>query len=174
MMLTDEERALILAIQDGLPIVPEPYRAVAEQVGTTEERALEILHALSARGVIKRLGAIPNHLALGFTANGMAVWDVPDDRVSQAGRKVGSFSEVSHCYLRPRQPPGWPYNLFAMVHGQSRREVLATVGRIAQEADIADRPHAVLFSTRQFRKRGTRLREATPGEGSRRGDQGPE
>jgi siroheme decarboxylase len=162
MMLTDEERALILAIQDGLPIVPEPYRAVAEQVGTTEERVLEILRALSARSVIKRLGAVLNHLALGFTANGMAVWDVPDDRVSQAGRKVGSCPEVSHCYLRPRQPPDWPYNLFAMVHGQSRQEVLATVGRIAQEADIAARPHAVLFSTRQFRKRGTRLREAGP------------
>jgi len=156
-MLTDEERALILAVQDGLPIVREPYRAVAEQMGTTEERVRELLRALLARGVIKRLGAVPNHIALGFTANGMAVWDVPDDRVSEAGRKVGGFPEVSHCYRRPRRPPDWPYNLFAMLHGRSRREVLATAERIAAEAGIADLPHAVLFSRRQFRKRGARL-----------------
>jgi DNA-binding Lrp family transcriptional regulator len=156
-MLTNEERALILAVQDGLPIVPEPYRAVAEQMGTTEERVLELLRALLARGVIKRLGAVPNHITLGFTANGMAVWDVPDDRVTEVGRRVGGFPEVSHCYRRPRRPPDWPYNLFAMVHGRSRREVLATVERIAAEAGIADLPHTVLFSRRQFRKRGTRL-----------------
>jgi len=73
------------------------------------------------------------------------------------GRRVGGFPEVSHCYRRPRRPPDWPYNLFAMVHGRSRREVLATVERIAAEAGIADLPHTVLFSRRQFRKRGTRL-----------------
>ena len=160
-MLTDEERALILAVQDGLPIMPEPYRAVAEQMGATEERVRELLRALLARGVIKRLGAVPNHIALGFTANGMAVWDVPDDRVSEAGRKVGGFPEVSHCYRRPRRPPDWPYNLFAMIHGRSRREVLAAVERIAAQAGIAGLPHAVLFSRRQFRKRGARL--PTPG-----------
>jgi siroheme decarboxylase len=156
-MLTDEERTLILAVQDGLPIVREPYRAAAERLGTTEERVRELLRALLARGVIKRLGAVPNHIALGFTANGMAVWDVPDDRVSEVGRRIGSFPEVSHCYRRPRRPPDWPYNLFAMLHGRSRREVLAVVERIAAEAGIADLPHAVLFSRRQFRKRGTRL-----------------
>jgi DNA-binding Lrp family transcriptional regulator len=156
-MLTDEERALILAVQDGLPIVREPYRAVAERLGTTEERVRELLRALLARGVIKRLGAVPNHIALGFTANGMAVWDVPDGRVSEVGRKVGGFPEVSHCYRRPRRPPDWPYNLFAMVHGRSRQEVLAVVERIAAEAGIADLPHTVLFSRRQFRKRGARL-----------------
>jgi DNA-binding Lrp family transcriptional regulator len=161
-MLTDEERALILAVQDGLPVVREPYRAVAEQMGTTEKRVLELLRALLARGVIKRLGAVPNHIALGFTANGMAVWDIPDDRVSEVGRRVGGFPEVSHCYRRPRRPPDWPYNLFAMVHGRSRPEVLATVERIAAEAGIADLPHAVLFSRRQFRKRGARLHAPGP------------
>jgi DNA-binding Lrp family transcriptional regulator len=174
MALTEEERQVLLAIQDGLPLVPEPYREVGTRLGMSEERVMELVRSMLAEGKIKRLGAVPNHYALGIRANGMAVWDVPDDRVSQAGRKVGSFPEVSHCYLRPRQPPDWPYNLFAMVHGQSRQEVLATVGRIAQEADIVDRPHEVLFSTRQFRRRGTRLRKGSPGEASRRGDQGPE
>jgi DNA-binding Lrp family transcriptional regulator len=158
-MLTDEERRLIVAIQDGLPLVPEPYRAVAEELGTTEEHVLALLGSLLERGVVKRLGAVPNHYALGITANGMAVWEVPDDLVGEVGRKLGSLPEVSHCYRRARRPPDWPYNLFAMVHGRSRREVLAAVERIAEEAGIAGLPREVLFSTRQFRKRGTRLSE---------------
>ena len=162
MMLTDEERALILAIQDGLPIVPEPYRAVAEQIGTTEEHVLETLRALAARGVIKRLGAVPNHLALGFTANGMAVWDVPDDRVSEVGSRLGGMPEVSHCYRRPRRPPDWPYNLYAMVHGYTREEVMAAVERIAHELGIASLPHEVIFSTRPLKKQGTRVQARPP------------
>ncbi len=157
-MLTDEERQLILTIQDGLPLVPEPYRAVAEGLGSSEERVLALLRSLLERGVIKRLAAVPNHYALGITANGMAVWDVPDDRVSEIGRKVGGLPEVSHCYRRPRRPPHWPYNLFAMAHGRSRQEVMLAVQRIAEKTGIAGLRHDVLFSTRQFQKRGTRLR----------------
>ena len=159
-MLSEEERQLILAIQDGLPLAPQPYRAVAEKLGTSEERVLTLVRSLLERGVIKRLAAVPNHYALGITANGMAVWDVPDDRVSEIGRKVGNLPEVSHCYRRPRRPPDWPYNLFAMVHGRSRQEVMLAVQRIAEKTSIAGLPHEVLFSRRQFRKRGTRLRGA--------------
>lgn len=155
--LTDEERRLILAIQDGLPLTPRPYDAVAKALGTTEERVLETLGSLLERGVVKRLGAVPNHYALGITANGMAVWDVPDDRVSEAGRLLADRPEVSHCYRRPRRPPHWPYNLYAMIHGRSREEVLAVVKRLSEQAGLEGVPQTVLFSVRQFRKRGTRL-----------------
>ena len=155
--LTDEERRLILAIQDGLPLTPRPYDAVAKALGTTEERVLETLGSLLERGVVKRLGAVPNHYALGITANGMAVWDVPDDRVSEAGRLLADRPEVSHCYRRPRRPPDWPYNLYAMIHGRSREEVLAVVKRLSRQAGLEGVPQTVLFSVRQFRKRGTRL-----------------
>ena len=155
--LNDEERLLLLATQDGLPIVERPYAAVAERLGMTEERVIALLASLLQRGVVKRLGAVPNHYGLGITANGMAVWDVPDESVGGFGRRLASMPEVTHCYQRPRCPLEWRYNLYAMVHGHSREEVLATVRRIAGEAGLSGFPHEVLFSVRQFRKRGARL-----------------
>jgi DNA-binding Lrp family transcriptional regulator len=161
--LTKEERRLILAVQDGLPVVARPYEAVADKLGLTEERVITLLQSLMEKGIITRLGAVLNHLALGFTANGMAVWDVPDGEVATVGAKVASFSAVTHCYRRPRRLPDWPYNLYAMLHGRSRREVLETAQRIAAGAGISHYPHDVLFSARQFRKRGMRLSPGTAG-----------
>lgn len=155
-------------MQDGLPIVARPYEAVARGLGTTEQQVIALLRSLMERGIVTRLGAVLNHRALGFTANGMAVWDVPDGRVTEAGRKVASFAAVTHCYRRPRRPPDWPYNLYAMLHGRSRKEVTATAERIAAEAGIAACPHDVLFSVRQFRKRGMRLQSPTEAGGEDR------
>ena len=161
-MLTEEERQVLLAIQDGLPLVPEPYRKVADRLGMSEEQVMELVRSLLAEGKIKRLGAVPNHYALGIRANGMAVWDVPDDRVSEVGPRLGQMPEVTHCYRRPRRPPDWPYNLFAMVHGYTREEVLAAVERIARELGIDGLPYEVIFSTRVLKKQGTRV-QARPG-----------
>lgn len=155
--LTDEERRVLAAIQDGLPLVREPYRLVAEQLGLPEQRVLDAIASMLEQRKIKRIGAVPNHYALGITANGMSVWDVPDDRVAEIGRCLGDREEITHCYRRPRHP-GWPYNLFGMVHGRSRDDVLAAVERIARELNIARYPHDVLFSTRMLKKRGTRVR----------------
>ncbi len=165
-MISEEERLLLLAIQDGLPLVPEPYRKVGERLGMTEERVMELVRSMLAEGKIKRMGAVPNHYALGIRANGMAVWDVPDDRVSEVGPRLGQMPEVTHCYRRPRHPPDWPYNLFAMVHGYTREEVLATVEHIAGELGLDQYPHDVIFSTRLLKKRGTRLGR---GVGERKG-----
>ena len=156
--LTEDERLVLLAIQDGLPLAPEPYRKVGERLGMSEERVMEVVRSLLDQGKIKRLGAVPNHYALGITANGMAVWQVPEDRVSEIGRRLGDMPEVSHCYRRPARPPDWPYNLFAMVHGYSREEVRETVERIGRELGIDGYAHTVLFSTRLLKKRGTRVR----------------
>ena len=161
-MLTEEERQVLLAIQNGLPLVPQPYREVGERLGMSEEGVMALVRSMLAEGKIKRLGAVPNHYALGIRANGMAAWDIPDDRVSEVGPRLGQMPEVTHCYHRPRHPPAWPYNLFAMVHGYTREEVLTTVARIARELGIADLPHDVLFSTRLLKKRGTRV-QARPG-----------
>lgn len=168
-MLTEEERQVLLAIQNGLPLVPQPYREVGERLGLSEERIMTLVRSMLAEGKIKRLGAVPNHYALGIRANGMAAWDIPDDRVSDVGTRMGQTPEVTHCYRRPRHPPAWPYNLFAMVHGYTREEVLTTVERIARELGIAGLPHDVLFSTRLLKKRGTRVQarsspQTCPGE----------
>jgi DNA-binding Lrp family transcriptional regulator len=156
-MLDATDRRLIAATQGGLPLVREPYRALAEQLGLQEADVISRLQNLLQRGAIRRIGAIPNHYALGFTANGMSVWDIADDAVAEVGAKVGALDFVTHCYERPRHLPLWPYNLFAMVHGRTRDEVRAKVAEIATLIGNESRGHDVLFSTRILKKTGLRI-----------------
>jgi DNA-binding Lrp family transcriptional regulator len=151
------DRRIVAATQAGLPLCPRPYGAVAEQAGLSEREVVARLKRLLARGAIRRIGAVPNHYALGFGANGMSVWDVADEAVSEAGRKVGALDFVTHCYRRPRRLPLWPYNLFAMVHGKTRHEVEEKVAQIAALLGSADRGHEVLYSTRILKKTGLRI-----------------
>lgn len=156
-MLDATDRRLIAATQGGLPLVREPYRALAGQLGLNEADVIARLTRLLNDGAIRRIGAIPNHYALGLTANGMSVWDVDDRAVAEAGLRIGVLDFVTHCYERPRHPPLWPYNLFAMVHGRSRQEVLDKVERIAALLSPDARAHEVLFSTRILKKTGLRI-----------------
>jgi siroheme decarboxylase len=156
-MLDVIDRQLIAATQGGLPLMREPYRALAEQLGLDEADVLARLQRLLDTGAIRRIGAIPNHYALGLTANGMSVWDIADNAVAEVGAKVGALDFVTHCYERPRHLPLWPYNLFAMVHGRTRDEVRAKVAEIAELVGPAARGHDVLFSTRILKKTGLRI-----------------
>ncbi len=156
-MLDAMDRRLIAATQGGLPLVAEPYRVLAGQLGLDEAEVIARLQKLLDRGAIRRIGAIPNHYALGFTANGMSVWDIADEDVVEVGPKVGALDFVTHCYERPRHLPVWPYNLFAMVHGRTRDEVRAKVAEIAVLVGPAARAHDVLFSTRILKKTGLRI-----------------
>nr|ACF98053.1 putative heme D1 biosynthesis protein NirH [uncultured bacterium 888] len=151
------DRRLIVATQAGLPLVPRPYALVAAAVGASEGEVIERLRLLLQRGVIRRIGAVPNHFALGYRANGMSVWDVDDAHVDRLGERIGALDCVSHCYRRPRRLPSWPYNLFAMVHGRNRAEVEGEVDAIAKLLGSAARGHAVLYSRRILKKTGMRL-----------------
>lgn len=151
------DRKLIKATQSGLPLEPRPYHALAARLGIPADDVMARLNRMLASGVIRRIGAVPNHYALGFRANGMSVWDVPDECVRDIGLRVGALDFVSHCYRRPRHPPLWPYNLFAMVHGRSRDEVRAKVAEIAALIGPDDHGHDVLFSTALLKKTGLRL-----------------
>ena len=151
------DRRLIAATQSGLPLVRSPYGSLAETLGLSEPEVIARLEALLEAGIIRRVGAVPNHYALGYSANGMSVWDVRDELVSEVGRRVGALDCVTHCYRRPRRAPLWPYNLFAMVHGRSREEVTEQVARIAGLIGAAARSHDVLYSTRILKKTGLRL-----------------
>lgn len=151
------DRALIVATQGGLPLVSRPYHVVGEKVGIAGEEVIARLRALLETGVIRRIGAVPNHYAIGWTANGMTVWDVADERVDELGLRVGSLDFVTHCYRRPRALPAWPYNLFAMVHGNSRDEVRDKAARIAALLGEASRGGDILFSTRILKKAGLRI-----------------
>ena len=156
-VLDATDRRIIVATQEGLPRVREPYHAVARQLGISPEEVISRMQRMLDCGVIRRIGAVPNHYALGYQANGMSVWDVPDERVHELGKKIGNLDFVSHCYHRPRHLPDWPYNLFAMVHGRDAAGVEAKVSRIAEMLGVADRGHAVLYSTRILKKTGLRL-----------------
>jgi len=151
------DRRLIVATQEGLPRLCRPYHAIAEKLGIGPDEVTARLRRMLDSGVIRRIGAVPNHYALGYRANGMSVWDVPDERVRELGEKIGALDSVSHCYHRPRHLPAWPYNLFAMVHGRDRDEVETKVRAIADLLGTADRGHAVLYSTRILKKAGLRL-----------------
>jgi DNA-binding Lrp family transcriptional regulator len=158
MTLTPQDRTIVEATQAGLPLVTRPYAVVAESLGLSEAELIDRLKHLKAQGVIRRIGAAPNHYRLGMTANGMTVWDVDDAVVDSLGEKVGALPFVTHCYRRPRALPDWPYNLFAMVHGETREEVIAKRVEISSLLGKACHAGDILFSTRILKKTGMRLR----------------
>lgn len=160
MALDAFDRALVAATQGGLPLVARPYEAVGAMLGVPGERVRERLGQMLDQGLIRRIGAVPHHVRLGFVANGMSVWDVDDLQVDELGERVGALPGVSHCYRRPRRPPLWPYNLFAMLHGRSPAEVQAQAAEIAALLGPACRQHDILYSTAVLKKTGLRLQEA--------------
>lgn len=154
------DQKIILATQAGLPLVKEPYRQIADDLGVDEALVMERFEAMVASGQIRRIAAVPNHYKLGFTGNGMTVWDLPDDKIKELGEKIGALDFVSHCYHRPRHQPLWNYNLFAMVHGRDRDEVLDKTAQIAEMLGEHRRDHQVLFSTRILKKTGLRFKRS--------------
>jgi DNA-binding Lrp family transcriptional regulator len=121
-----------------------------------EKEALAIIARWCEQGVIRRFGIIVRHHELGFRANAMVVWDVPDDVVSMVGRNIAASGRVTLCYRRPRQLPHWPYNLFCMIHGKDREEVEAHISSLSTICALDTYPHATLFSQRRFKQCGAR------------------
>jgi len=165
MVLSETDHALIAALRDGLPLVARPYAALAAQLGIAEQRLLDRLAALQEGGLIKRMGVVVRHRALGYQANAMVVWDVPDADVERIGRLLAAEPCVTLCYQRPRRLPDWPYNLFCMIHGRERFAVRRCLDQIIATHGLADIAHDVLFSTRAFKQCGARY-----GNGSARRD----
>ena len=160
MELSERDRRLIAAIQDGLPLAPRPYAVIGDSLGIAEAEVIAGLRRLIAGGVIKRFGVIVRHRELGYRANAMVVWDVPDARVGDAGRTLAALPFVTLCYRRPRRLPAWPYNLFCMIHGRERGAVEALVEQASGAAGLEGLPRAVLFSRRRFKQRGARYAPA--------------
>jgi DNA-binding Lrp family transcriptional regulator len=160
MKFMDEvDRKIIAATQDGLPLTPSPYATIAEEIGENEDIVMERVQNMLDSGAIRRIGIIPNHYKLGFKANGMTVWNIPDTLIDELGDKIGQLESVSHCYQRPRHLPDWPYNLFAMVHGKTRNEVLRKAEEINSLLGDAINGHDILFSRQILKKSGFRLQQ---------------
>jgi DNA-binding Lrp family transcriptional regulator len=151
------DRAIVRASQAGLPLVRRPFDVIATRLGISGPEVMARVRRMSEAGIIRRIGAVPNHYALGLTANAMSVWDVEDEAVSRLGLLVGALPFVSHCYRRPRRLPLWPYNLFAMVHGKTRTEVAEKVAVIDDLLGRECRGRDILLSKRILKKTGLRL-----------------
>lgn len=151
------DRSIVVACQAGLPLLPRPYHHIAEQLGIAAEEVMQRLRTMQENGMVRRMGVVPNHYALGYRANGMTVWNVDDAQIERLGQEVGALSFVSHCYQRPRALPEWPYNLFAMVHAQTRAEVEQKAALIAQLLGDFVQEKSILYSKRILKKTGMRL-----------------
>lgn len=154
------ERRLVAALQDGLPLVPRPYAALAESAGMSECQVLAILRDWRHCGLIRRFGVVVRHRALGFRANAMVVWDAPDALAGEFGRRLAAEARVSLCYLRERCAPDWNYNLYCMLHGREAGEVLNEVRRISRQAGLDRHRREILFSRRCFKQTGARFAAA--------------
>ncbi len=147
---------LIAAIQGGLPLAPRPYAAIGECIGLSEQEVIEGIRELFEQQLLKRMGVVVRHRALGYRSNAMVVWDIPDERLDELGPCMGRFSFVTLCYHRPRHLPVWPYNLFTMIHGRDREEVLSRIDDLVASCGLEAVPHEALFSRRCFKQRGAR------------------
>ena len=158
MTLDETDRAIMHATQAGLPLTPQPYQRIAEQLGLTAEIVMTRMTAMQEQGIIRRIGAVPNHYKLGYRFNGMTVWNVPDEVIDKLGQEIGQLEFVSHCYHRPRHLPEWPYNLFAMVHGKTQEDVDQQIRQITDLLGDANLGCEVLYSTKILKKTGFRSR----------------
>lgn len=150
--MTRPDLALLRRLRDGLPLVARPFLTIGQAIGQSEAGVIAAIRELVDNGSASRFGVIVDHAALGFTANAMVVWDVPDERVDAVGALLGGRRGVSLCYRRPRRPPVWPYNLFTMIHGRDRDEVRALVDGLAADCGLADIPRELLFTARRFKQ----------------------
>jgi DNA-binding Lrp family transcriptional regulator len=145
----DFDIAVIRATQGPWPVVSEPYERPASELGVPVEQLLEHMRGMRERRLLRRVAAILFHRRAGFSANGMGVWKVPEERILELGGRMAAFRGISHCYQRPTYPD-WPYSVFTMAHGRSKEECDAILDSIAQDTGIEER--ATLYSSTEFKK----------------------
>ena len=152
--LNPDEKRLIAIIQKGIPLASRPYEAIATKLSLTESCVIEMIKKLIDEGHIKRFGVVVRHHEVGYLANAMIVWDIADDQLETVPFQMKEFPFVTLCYRRPRVLPDWPYNLFCMIHGRDRAEVLKNLKQMIKTNGWQNIPHEVLFSKRRFKQRG--------------------
>ena len=148
-MLSYLDKSIVRVVQEDLPLVLEPYKEIAEELGITENELIDKIKQFCTSGIIRRFGTIVNHRNIGFISNAMVVWIVPKDLIDVACKIMISFPQISHCYQRPTFPE-WPYNVFTMIHGQSNQECEKIVKDIAALINIED--YNMLYSSIELKK----------------------
>ena len=150
------QQQIINRLSKGLPICEHPYLELAQDFGVEESELIAFLQDALEDGTIKRMGFIVNHHKIGFKSNAMVVWDIPDNEVDKVGELLGNQTKITLCYQRPRRLPDWPYNLFTMIHGKHRPEVIDYLQKVVDENDLNMYPRDVLFSTKKFKQTGAK------------------
>jgi DNA-binding Lrp family transcriptional regulator len=153
----DMDHRLLARLADGLPLASRPYAEIGRELDLSEDAVIGRIRRLAEGGVIRRFGLIVRHHELGYQANAMSVWDVPDDQVDALGTDLAAYPFVTLCYRRRRQLPRWPYNLFAMVHGKERSQVQSQVEQLNEQLALGHLPHHVLFSTKRYKQSAARF-----------------
>lgn len=148
--LDETERRVVAVLQEGLPVVERPFSCL----GLSEKDAIGLIARWLDEGLLKRMGVVVRHHELGYTANAMTVWNVPDHEVAEAGRRIAESGRATLCYRRNRRLPDWPYNLFCMIHGKDRADVQARIDALSAQCGLDAWPRHVLFSSRRFKQRG--------------------
>ena len=148
------QEELIAKIQSGLPLVERPYAELASQLDISEQEVVRRIDIMLTSGVIRRMGIIVRHRKLGYRANAMVVWDIPNHQIDQLGQQLSKINSITLCYQRPRHRPHWNYNLFTMIHGQDRKSVENCIQKIIADYHLENIDQVALFSKRCFKQRG--------------------
>lgn len=147
--ISELDRKIVRLLQGEFPLVAEPYKVLAAEIGITEEQLLARIAAMREEKKIRKMGAVLRHREVGFTANCLCVWNVPDERVDEVARRMAEHPRVSHCYDRNREAD-WKYNLYTMIHGYSREECENIAAELAAATGIDDR--RMLYTKREWKK----------------------
>lgn len=149
MTLSELDKQIVMELQSGLPLVSRPFEALAHRLGISEEEFISRVHAIQQAGIMRRIGAALRHRRVGYTANAMIVWQIPEENIGEVGEKFSKLPEITHCYQR-RALPQWPYNFYTMVHGHSREECQQIAERLAQISGI--NTYRLLYSVAELKK----------------------
>ncbi|WNC72632.1 hypothetical protein RGQ13_01250 [Thalassotalea psychrophila] len=152
---------MFAAIEQGLPLVAQPYLAIAEQIDASEEQVTSTINHWQKQGVIRRFGLVIRHRKLGYVANAMVVWNVDDECVEDVAAILAKQKVVTLCYRRPRVLPEWNYNLFCMIHGKDRAQVIKQLDDMCQHGDLAGIEKKILFSNKAYKQRGGKYSQAS-------------
>lgn len=148
-MLDELDKRIISIMQDEFPLVPKPYLEIANKLGIREEELLERLKKYTQSGKIRKMGAVLKHREVGYAANALCAWIIPEDRIEEIGKIFSKFSAVTHCYARVTRPD-WPYNFYTMLHANTREQCNSIAEELAQQAGVGE--YVMLFSTKEWKK----------------------
>jgi len=152
-MLDELDKSIIAIMQEEFPLVPEPYRAIADKLGISEDELLIRLNKYSKSKKIRKMGAVLRHRQIGYTANALCAWVVPDERILEVGAMFAKIAIVTHCYARVTHP-GWPYNFYTMLHADTREHCNVIARELADQAGLKE--YIMLFSTKEWKKSSMR------------------